>query len=89
MDIGLQGRARALRRVALPDSVDEAVKLDHAVGVDQEEREHGALPRPPEGSGPALQKNLQRPEHFEPQARPVQGRIRHLTPPFCRACLSP
>ena len=59
-----RGRRRRRRRFA-PELVDEPVRGDHAVGVDQKQSEQGALPRARDRDGLAVRKHLERPEQAE------------------------
>jgi hypothetical protein len=77
-DVHLHGLARAPRRGSGPELVDHTVAGDDLVGVQEQEREHGALPAGAERDAPVAVANLEGSEEPElhPASFPTDGNTR-------------
>ena len=74
-DVALQDVGCRLRCLVLPDVVDEPLGRHHLVGVAEQDRKHGALPRPAQAGGSAADPRFQRAEDVE--LEPVRCRGAH------------
>src|SRR5207244_803672 len=72
-DVVVDDLRRRQRRVVPPDRVHEALGPDDLVHVQDENREHRALPRASERYGPAALQDLQRPEQTELEIEAAGG----------------
>ena len=68
-DVALHDVLGGLWRVVAPHAVDQPADWDGLVGVGEQDREHGPLPRTAEGRGHAVGHGLERPQdaELEPQ----------------------
>ena len=64
-DMRLERRGRVLGRIVAPELVDEPVRRDHLVGVEQQQHQHPALAGPAEVQRRPVEPRLQRAEDAE------------------------
>jgi hypothetical protein len=84
--VDVQGGADRARPLGAPDPVDQPLARDRLVGVQEQEREQRALPRPTERERLAADPGRERPEQRERETLlPFAPRLLRFSPPF--ACV--
>jgi hypothetical protein len=81
--VDVQRRADRARALGAPYTRDQPLARDRLVGVQKQEREQRALPRPAERKRFALDPGLERPEQRKPDTSlPFAPRLLRFSPPF-------